>query len=111
MGVKLTVTLSLPSASPLPSLQPLLSVGEKMKELSCAHRRYVYIFILWSAAGRIRFINLKQAAGRTKFCHGPDLARGPDFGHACLTYWPSLSGGPIFGILTQELGFDPKIGI
>ena len=35
------------------------------------------------AAGRIRFISLNKAAGRTKFCRGPHLARGPDFGHAC----------------------------
>ena len=34
------------------------------------------------AAGRIRFINSNQAAGRTKFCRGPDLAHGLDFGHA-----------------------------
>ena len=34
------------------------------------------------AAGRIRFINLNQPAGRTKFFCGPHLARGPDFGHA-----------------------------
>ena len=44
------------------------------------------ISLLWSveyeAAGRIRFINSNQAAGRTKFYRGPDLARGPDFGHA-----------------------------
>ena len=43
-----------------------------------------YIFLRHPApAGRICFINLNQAASRTKFCHGPDLARGPDFGHAC----------------------------
>ena len=35
-----------------------------------------------AAAGRIHFIILNQAVGRTKFDHGPDLARGPDFGHA-----------------------------
>ena len=28
-----------------------------------------------------------------------------------FTYWTSLSGGRIFGILTQNLAFDPKIGI
>ena len=45
-----------------------------------------YIFLRHREdAGRIRFINLNQAAGRTKFCRGPDLARGPDFGHACST--------------------------
>ena len=43
-----------------------------------------YIFLRRpGAAGWIRFINLNQAAGRTKFCLGPDLAHGPDFGHAC----------------------------
>ena len=36
------------------------------------------------AAGSIRFINSNQAVGRTKFYYGPDLARGPDFGHACI---------------------------
>ena len=56
---------------------------------------YIYIWFLWSqhnsfffsvvehAAGRIRFINLNQAAGPTKFCLRLDLACGPDFGHAC----------------------------
>ena len=48
-----------------------------------------YIFLRHrEAAGWIRFINLNQAAGRTKFCGGPDLARGPDFGHACFMYSP-----------------------
>ena len=37
----------------------------------------------WMAAGRIRFIDLNQPEGRTKFFRGPHLARGPDFGHAC----------------------------
>ena len=50
---------------------------------------YIYMFIkcLWSrdlavATGRIPFIILHQAPGWTKFDCGPDLARGPDFGHA-----------------------------
>ena len=30
-----------------------------------------------------RYIFHDQAAGRIKFDRGPDLARGPDFGHAC----------------------------
>ena len=33
-------------------------------------------------AGRILFIILNQAEGRTKFGRGPDLARRLDFGHA-----------------------------
>ena len=33
-------------------------------------------------AGRILFIILNQAAGQTKFGRRPDLAHGPDFGHA-----------------------------
>ena len=32
-----------------------------------------------------RYIFHDLAAGRIKFDRGPDLARGPDFGHACLT--------------------------
>ena len=35
------------------------------------------------AVGSIMFIILNQAVGRSKFDHGPDLAHGPDFGHAC----------------------------
>ena len=49
---------------------------------------YMFIQCLWSqdpAVGRIHLIILNQAAGWTKFDRGPDLARGPDFGHACLT--------------------------
>ena len=30
-----------------------------------------------------RYIFHDLAAGRIKFDRGPDLARGPDFGHAC----------------------------
>ena len=30
-----------------------------------------------------RYIFHDEAAGRIKFDRGPDLARGPDFGHAC----------------------------
>ena len=47
----------------------------------------MFIQHLWSqdpAAGHIHFIILNQAAGWTKFDLGPDLARGPDFGHAWL---------------------------
>ena len=35
------------------------------------------------SAGRIHFIILNQAAGWSKFDCRPDLACGPDFGHAC----------------------------
>ena len=31
-----------------------------------------------------RYVFHDWAAGRIKFDRGPDLARGPDFGHACL---------------------------
>ena len=50
------------------------------------HTYFIYIQCLWlqdPAADRIHFIILNQAAGRTKFDRGPDLARGPDFGHTC----------------------------
>ena len=43
-----------------------------------------FLFFLWSAAGRIHFIILKQAAGLSKFDRGLDLTCGPDFGHACV---------------------------
>ena len=32
-----------------------------------------------------RYIFHDKAAGRIKFDRGPDLARGPDFGPACLS--------------------------
>ena len=38
--------------------------------------------LFFLAVGRIQFIVLNQAAGRSKFDRGPDLARGPDLGHA-----------------------------
>ena len=58
----------------------LLNYGrtqEKKKEFCCD----LYCSTLGGdpmTAGRISFIILNQAAGRSKFDRGPDLARGPD---------------------------------
>ena len=67
----------------IPFLQPFPSAASVPSLISlpffrCTFSLYMYLH----AAGRIRFINLNQAAGQTKFCWGPDLARGPDFGYA-----------------------------
>ena len=67
-----------------------------------SHIQYVYIMSMVATlfAGRILFIILNQAASRTKFGHGPDLARGPDFGHAWVN--PLLRIQLVYNLFTHN---------
>ena len=65
----------------------------KKKRKSCIvtnrHYTHIYVYTISLVArpsrGPYSLHNFKsRSAGRTKFDRGPDLARGPDFGHACL---------------------------